>query len=147
MSPGKYYSYTMQPPSGVLLTVWITLAALTAGTPLNAQYYTLRSIEGKKTRVHLAESHPAGLHKNLAPVLLRFDKELMAFGNKTLVADSAFTAAEFNHSVEYMRFAAGDTLPMIQFGDDYYYYAEGLPYYLFKAYQPDLKISYSTPGK
>ena len=72
----------------------------------------------------------------------------MAFGNKTVVADSAFTAVEFNHCVEYMRFAAGDTLPVIQFGDYYhYYYAEGLPYYLFKVYQPDLKISYSTPGK
>ena len=73
MSPGKYYIYTMQPPSGVLLTVWITLAALTAGTPLKAQYYTLRSIEGKKTRGHLAELHHELRVSCLHDTLLLYD--------------------------------------------------------------------------
>lgn len=37
--------------------VWIMLAAVAAHTPLKAQYYTLRSSEGKKVRVHVEELH------------------------------------------------------------------------------------------
>lgn len=215
------------------LIVWIILAAVAAHSPLKAQYYMLRSIEGKKVRVHLEalphelrvsclhdtlllyeyfgdyraraldssflqityavrggsgfgskntailavrdgqlrqalllmssfeavgfkyhhtlnadlklsvnrwnnyfltasareylkdESHPSGLHKRFQPVFLRFDKDLMAFYGKTVIAGSAFSALEFNHSNEYIHFTAGDTLPMIKLADCPYYYAEG----------------------
>jgi hypothetical protein len=71
------------------------------------------------------KSHPIGIHKRSQPVLLRFNRDLMAFYTKTVVADSVFNAMEFNHSSEYIHFAAGDTLTMIKLADDRYYYVEG----------------------
>jgi hypothetical protein len=52
----------------------------------------------------------------------------MAFCGKTVIADSPFDALEFNHSNEYMQFAAHDTLSMIKLAGYSYYYAEGLWY-------------------
>jgi hypothetical protein len=71
------------------------------------------------------ESHPSGIRKRFQPVLLRFNKDLMAFYGKTVVADTVFIAIEVNHSNEYIHFAAGDTLAMIKLADDRYYYVEG----------------------
>jgi hypothetical protein len=71
------------------------------------------------------KSHPSGRRKTFQPVLLRFNKDLMAFYGKTLVADSVFDAIEVNHGNEYIHFAAGDTLAMTNLTDDRYYYVEG----------------------
>jgi len=49
----------------------------------------------------------------------------MAFYGKTVVADSTFIAMEINQNIEYMQFAACDTLPMIKLAGDPYYFAEG----------------------
>jgi hypothetical protein len=71
------------------------------------------------------ESHPSGIHKRFQPVLLRLNKDLMAFYGKTVVAGSVFTAIELNHSKEYIHFAAGDTLALTKAADYSYYYVEG----------------------
>jgi|GEM_PF-3001946 len=73
------------------------------------------------------ETHPSGIYKRFQPVL-RFNKDLMAFYGKTIIADSVLNAIEFNHDAEYVHFAAGDTLPMIQLADECYYYVEGFWY-------------------
>ena len=71
------------------------------------------------------ESHPAGSYKRLKPILLRFNSDLMAFHCKMPISDTAFTAIEVNRGNEYMSFAAGDTLPMVNLAGYLYYYAEG----------------------
>lgn len=71
------------------------------------------------------ETHPSGWHKKWAPVSLRWNKQLTAFYGKAVVADSTFTAMEWNQNIEYMQFNAGDTLPMINLAGNPYYFAEG----------------------
>lgn len=71
------------------------------------------------------ETHPSGIHKRHQPVRFRFNKNLMAFYGKTVVTHSIFNAVEYNHSNEYIHFAAGDTLTMIKLTGDRYFYVEG----------------------
>lgn len=49
--------------------------------------------------------HPSGVHKKFQPVFLHFNKDLMAFYGKTVTADSAFNAVEFNQGNELIHFA------------------------------------------
>jgi hypothetical protein len=70
-------------------------------------------------------SHPGGTQTKFHPLVLRFDSQLTTFCSKTVVADSAFTAIECNHNIEYVHISAGDTLPMVKLAYDPYYYVEG----------------------
>ncbi len=115
--------------------LWLTSSFESVGYKFHHTLHTDLTLTGSRwnnyiltinSREYLRdESHPSGHHKKYRPALLRFNKNLMAFYSKTVVADSGFRAVEFNLSNEYIQFAAGDTLTMTRLAGDSCYYVEG----------------------